>query len=882
MTDNREILGRESRDRKNLRSPYILILIFIILAAGIITAGRFYYHHYKENYRVETERRLSAIAKLKVDGLVQWRKERLDDAGVFYKNTVFSALVQRYFKNPDDTETQSQVRIWLSHVRKPCEYDSVMLLDTSYSKKMIVPDGPERITSFVSQSESDILRSGKVAFGDFYRNEQNQRIYLKVMVPILDGANDSRMIAVLAVRIDPEKCLYPFINQWPTPSNTAETLLIRRDGNDVLFLNELKFVKNTALNLRVSLDKDKELPAVKAALGQEGIVQGMDYRGVPVIADVRAVPDSPWFLVARMDISEVYAPIKEELWLVIVFVGVLLTGTSAGVGFLWKQQDASFYRQKHEAAETLRESEERYKNLFKANIDGILIADVTTKKFMYANPAICRILGYSEEEFMGMGLADIHPKESLEQVSAEFEGQASGAKINAELPCVRKDGQVISMSINASTVMIDQTKCLMGIFRDITKRKQIENDLRSAKTQAEAANKTKSQFLANMSHEIRTPMNAIIGFTDLLTDEPLTREQKEMLNFIKNSGQHLLSLINDILDFSKIEAGKLDIESMDCSLGQLLNSIESIMKPKAKEKGIEFEVLENNGLPAQICTDQTRLSQCLVNLTGNAIKFTEQGHVYIKVSLEITDNKSNIRFDVEDTGIGIPKDRQDAIFLPFIQADGSTTRLYGGTGLGLTITKQLVELLGGKLTFTSQAGKGSVFSMVIPAGLDVTKQPFLDRHNIAGHWEDQSNKTDKMKFSGKVLVAEDIKTNQMLMKSLLEKMGIEVTMAEDGNQAMQKAFAQEFDLIFVDIQMPNMDGYEAIKALRAEGMATPIIALTANVMKGDDKKCIEAGSDGYLAKPIDRYKLTEILGKYLPSENQVLIEAARSAFPKVE
>jgi PAS domain S-box-containing protein len=552
------------------------------------------------------------------------------------------------------------------------------------------------------------------------------------------------------------------------------------------------------------------------------------------------------------------------------------------VGFLWKQQNASFYRQKHEAAETLRESEERYKNLFKANIDGILIADVTTKKFMYANPAICRILGYSEEEFMGMGLADIHPKESLEQVSAEFEGQASGAKINAELPCVRKDGQVISMSINASTVMIDQTKCLMGIFRDITKRKQIENDLRSAKTQAEAANKTKSQFLANMSHEIRTPMNAIIGFTDLLTDEPLTREQKEMLNFIKNSGQHLLSLINDILDFSKIEAGKLDIESMDCSLGQLLNSIESIMKPKAKEKGIEFEVLENNGLPAQICTDQTRLSQCLVNLTGNAIKFTEQGHVYIKVSLEITDNKSNIRFDVEDTGIGIPKDRQDAIFLPFIQADGSTTRLYGGTGLGLTITKQLVELLGGKLTFTSQAGKGSVFSMVIPAGLDVTKQPFLDRHNIAGHWEDQSNKTDKMKFSGKVLVAEDIKTNQMLMKSLLEKMGIEVTMAEDGNQAMQKAFAQEFDLIFVDIQMPNMDGYEAIKALRAEGMATPIIALTANVMKGDDKKCIEAGSDGYLAKPIDRYKLTEILGKYLPSENQVLIEAARSAFPKVE
>jgi PAS domain S-box-containing protein len=531
--------------------------------------------------------------------------------------------------------------------------------------------------------------------------------------------------------------------------------------------------------------------------------------------------------------------------------------------------------ERKKAEKKLRESEQRYRSLFQANNDGILIANVTTKKFRYANPAICRMLGYSEEELTRMGVADIHPKESLEQVLVEIQAQVSGAKtVSEDLPCVRKDGQVIFVSINASTVTIDQTEYLLGVFRDITNRKQAEEQLEQARRKAEAANEAKSRFLANMSHEIRTPMNAIMGFCQILADEMLTDEQRDYVNIIHDSSNHLLQVINDILDFSKIEAGRINVEMAECSLKQLFDTVESMMQPAALEKGLKFGIWQDGGLPANIRTDPARLQQCLINLVNNAIKFTEKGHVYVNVSLEDRNNQPHIRFDVEDTGIGILSEKQEKIFKSFTQVDGSTSRKYGGAGLGLAITRQLAELLGGEITLTSEEGKGSIFSLVIPA--DVTKQPLLDRYNIADQIDISKEKPQKPEFSGHVLVAEDVKTNQLLIKSLLNRMGLEVTITADGDEAVQKALSQEFDLIFMDIHMPNMDGYEATKALRKEGIKTPIIALTAHAMKGDDQKCIEAGCDDYLPKPLDRRVLMAKIHKYLASKDQTLIEAVDS------
>jgi signal transduction histidine kinase/CheY-like chemotaxis protein/HPt (histidine-containing phosphotransfer) domain-containing protein len=399
---------------------------------------------------------------------------------------------------------------------------------------------------------------------------------------------------------------------------------------------------------------------------------------------------------------------------------------------------------------------------------------------------------------------------------------------------------------------------------------------------AETANAAKSQFLATMSHEIRTPMNAIIGFTNMLIEGEHTNEQEEYLNIIRDSGQNLLWLVDDILDLSKIEAGKLDIELSECSLGQLLNSVESLMQQRAKEKGLDFEVLEDSGLPARMRTEMTRVRQCLINLVGNAIKFTREGHIYLRVSLQEIEDTPFIRFDVEDTGIGIPQDKQGEIFGTFVQADSSTCRKYGGTGLGLAISRRLVDLLGGQLTLTSEVGKGSVFSLTIPAGVDVTKQPFLDRHNIAGHIDAGKDEAKQAKFSGHVLVAEDARTNQVLIKSLLKRVGLQVTIAEDGNEVVQKALAKEFDLIFMDIEMPNMNGYEATKALRKKGLRTPIVALTAYAMKGDDKKCFAAGCDDYISKPVECQILMHILSKYLSAKSGDMSRRIDSVKSEVE
>jgi PAS domain S-box-containing protein len=538
--------------------------------------------------------------------------------------------------------------------------------------------------------------------------------------------------------------------------------------------------------------------------------------------------------------------------------------------------------EKRRVTEELRRSQQSMKTILESLPVGLAILG-DDHRVRHLNEPGLELMGYdSADGIIGSLCKDVFCREECEGCPERALGRPGEVSQSDEFLLARSDGSEIPVLRTLVPVTVQEESVILVVFVDISERKQAENELQEYAAALEEANqtlreygeaadtatRTKSEFLANMSHEIRTPMTAILGFSEVLLDEKgidrTPPERIDALRTIQRNGRYLLELINDILDLSKIEAGKIELEEAECCPIQVVSDVISLMQVRADAKNLALDAEYEGAIPETIRTAPLRLRQVLINLLGNAVKFTELGAVRLKVRfLSTLGASSKLVFEVSDTGIGMTAEQTQRLFQPFTQADSSTSRRFGGTGLGLTISKRLAEMMGGDIALTSQLGVGSTFSLTIdPGPLDgALLVDATDTHCRAP--ETPSQPTPMLEeLSCRILLAEDGPDNQRLIAFLLRKAGAQVDLAENGLVAYEQAMArlnqgQPYDVILMDMQMPVMDGYEATRRLRESGYDRPVVAVTANAMAGDREECLAAGCDDFATKPIDRRALLE-------------------------
>ena len=530
-------------------------------------------------------------------------------------------------------------------------------------------------------------------------------------------------------------------------------------------------------------------------------------------------------------------------------------------------------QQREKSALALKETEERYKQIVD-NVSDLIYTTNHRGEFTFVNPAVSRLTGYAIDKIVGMHYSDLVRLDYQESTVAFYKKIFKDKEMDSycEFPILTKDGEEIW--IGQRVQLLKKGRYVVGFqatSRNITERVKFEKELIKAKEEAESMAQIKSQFLANMSHEIRTPLNGIVGIVRLLASTDLDEKQQKYLKAIVTSSNQLMGIINNVLDLSKIEAGKMILDETEFDFIELIESVDSLFETTASQKKIEFKSNIDQNIPRLLLGDTIKLNQILYNLIGNSIKFTEEGGVYVDAKLiSESDKDVCIEIRIRDTGIGIEQDKIEQIFSAFAQAESNTTRRFGGSGLGLTIVQRLVELHNGVIYVKSELGSGAEFNV------QISLNKVCDKPDCNEVIQDDCF-TDVRIEGTHVLLVEDNKINQLVTSDLLRAQGVQVDIVSNGKEALEILLNADYDLVLMDMQMPIMDGYEAMRIIREEFDAPlstiPIIALTAHAFEGELKHCMDEGADAYLSKPFEPKEL------FLKMEGLISISKKKEAQP---
>lgn len=830
--------------RRSGRYPHLgLFALFTVL---IVVIAAWTYRYLAAAIEHHEESHLEAISELKVDQIANWLSERLADARVLSALPVIGLRLRQ----PAMSAQIANSREAMAHIKEAYGYLAVELFDREGRRVDALGAAPPEEQSVMRPLIRETLLHSGVGqhFVDFQgAGDQSATLTLAVASVVREPTSD-QTVGFVVLHIDPEKRLFPMIQSWPTASRSGETLLVRREAGEVLFLNRLRHNDALPLSLRLPLSRDK-LPAVRALMQGQYVGPGEDYRHVPVLSSTRPVPGTAWFLVAKLDRDEALAELR---WLSLATAAAssVLIALLAGA-FLWHRREEQMQQSRE-----LAEQRQLFHDVLDRASDAIFIVDAEGV-IAYANWQAVSMLGSQFPDLLALHWHRLIPPGAGRLYEPVTEPSSDGVYPVVEGPIgLAGDSE---LTVEVSRIDLPRGGLSLNV-RNVTERKRVERtlaryrehleeqveartqELRQAKEDAEQASRAKSAFLSNMSHEIRTPLNAIVGFTHMLRRESPTPGQGEKLGRIAMAAEHLLSVINDILDISKIEAGKVELEAIDFEIDNLLQRVSLISAQRAQAKGIEL-VLDVKDLPKRLNGDPTRLSQALINFMSNAVKFTEHGNVILRArQVERDAGSTLVRFEVEDSGIGIEPEHLAHVFSAFVQGDSSTTRRFGGTGLGLAITRHIAGMMGGEVGVRSKLGVGSTFWMTARL-----------RHVASGVEPAGANRLSGLR----ALVADDLPITQMVHSQLLTQLGLLPVAVASGSKAVAAIEAAEregypYEFAFIDLNMPDIDGIATLLRIKQLSLSRqPVcILVTASGEPEIVDSALAAGYAAVLAKPV--------------------------------